>query len=200
MITAEAQNAHWYVIEARDGGGERAHLALALAGITVWRPIDVRRASNRSRYGRPRADIRVPRFGRYFFIHCRMTDGIFQAVLNLPGVMDILREAGGDMPAAIPDAMVAWLRQERAPSPSAQFAIGDRVRVTEGPYTGLQGKISRLDRGGVARVDLLLFGRTVPVPFEAGCLEITLLAKSRAISGLKRRAPHRSAGAAAYAV
>ena len=77
----------WYVVEAMDGAVNRAHVGLAVGGLNVWMPIDVKRMP-RARNGQKRNDLKIPRFGRYFIVRCTMTDALQDAIKNTPGVRD----------------------------------------------------------------------------------------------------------------
>jgi len=193
----------WYVVEAKEGALDRARLNLAVAGLTIWAPIDVKRQANRSRDGSPRRDIRTPRFGRYFFIQCEMTPSLCNAVDNAAGVAGLLRACGTDEPAAVPEAVMIWVRETRAPEArAAPFVVGDRVRVVDGPFTGHEARVTDLDKKGIVKVDIEIFGRPTPIILEVGHVEMVQPAKSRAIETFRHRAKPKHgfrSGAAALA-
>ena len=190
MSKPEPHAAAWYVIEAQEAGGDKAQLSLAVAGLNIWRPFDVKRDPMRGKDGRPRRDIRTPRFGRYFFVRCAMTDALQDAIRHTTGVAEILCSCGTDDPYPIPEGQIEWLKANPVHDAPANPlpAVKDRVRVKEGPFASHEGFVRAVDKRGVIRVELELFGRLVPIVIEAGHVEITLLAKSRAISTYKRRA------------
>lgn len=199
-----ATNVRWFVIEAHatDGSPQRAHRELAAAGFDVWMPFDLKRHPDRragsAKPRPPRADIRSPRFGRYFFLRCHMTDSILEAVVGTASVSDILRYGGTHEPAIIPDEYIAYLRHAKIdPVRDADFVAGDIVRMKEGPFRGFDGKVLGLDKHGILKVEVSLFGRPSVIPVEAGHVEIVKPAKSRAIRAVKNRAANRASGAAA---
>ena len=186
----------WFTIESTDAGAAKAHLMFSVAGVEVWRPFDVRRDPTRGKGGKPRADIRTARFGRYFFIRCAMTDSLLEAIRRTTGVSSILCACGTDSPAVVPDGVIDWLRyaerEERTRTIDGPVK-GDIVKVKEGPFASFEGRVTDLDKRGVVEVELMIFGRLTPAIFEVGHVEITKPAKSRAISSKK---PNRSGRAA----
>ena len=193
----QTNNRQWFVVEATEGGGDKAQLALAAvfvpAGWDIWRPVDVKPSRVRQRSGLPRRDIRIPRFGRYFFIHCPMTTPLLAAIRNAAGVAGVLCGCGTDQPAPVLDSVIEWLRSpEAVAKPCSTMPMkGDQVRVKEGPFALFEGRVSKVDKKGVVEVELLLFGRLTPSIFEAGHVEIVRLTKSRAISTGKLNTKHR---------
>jgi transcription antitermination factor NusG len=175
--------AAWFVIEANENGGDKAQLALAVAGLTIWRPFDVKRDPTRGRHGKPRRDIRTARFGRYFFIRCAMTDDLAAAVRTTTGVASILCACGSNEPAAVPDEQIAWLREHRTAAAinAATFTKGDRVKFKDGPFAGLEALVRGVDKRGAMQVEVEIFGAMTPTIAESGAVELVQGAKSRAI-------------------
>ena len=174
----------WYVVETKEGGGDRAQLALAVAGLELWRPFDVRRDPARGKSGKPRADIRWPRFGRYFFFRAEMSDFLREAIVRAPGVAGILCESGADRPAVVPDAQIAWLKANKDHEiPVDNLPVkGDGIRIKCGPFASLEGRVKEVDKRGVIRAEIATLGRAVPVIVESAHVEIVQSAKSRAIA------------------
>jgi transcription antitermination factor NusG len=125
-----------------------------------------------------------------------MTDSLLEAIRRTIGVSEILCACGTDSPAVVPDGVIDWLRQseheERTKAPDGPVK-GDVVRIKEGPFAGFEGRVTDLDKRGVVEVELTIFGRLTPAIFEVEHVEITKLAKSRAISSTK---PNKSGRAA----
>ena len=195
----------WYVVEAMDGAANRAHMALAVAGLHVWMPIDVKRMP-RARTGQKRHDLKIPRFGRYFFIRCVMTDALQDAIKSSQSVRDLLKTCGTNHPAAVSQAHIDWLRDHKVAddktAAAAPYVTNDLVRIVgEGnPFAGFEGLVTSVDKHGVLCVEINLFGGLTPSIFEARHVEMVQPAKSRAISTLKHRPQGKdlaSAGAAA---
>jgi len=177
----------WFVVEAFEHSVAQARLNLAVAGLHVWAPVDVKRQPNRSRSTAPRRDLRIPRFGRYLFVRCRMTDALRNAIDNTPAVAGLLVASKEEAPSPIPDHVMDWLREPREAEGEVQqpYVPGDKVRVTDGPFGGFEAKVEDVDKRGAIRVAYEIFGRPTPVVLEVGHVEMVLPAKSRAIVGVK---------------
>ena len=177
----------WYVVEAFDHSVSQARLNLAVAGLHVWAPVDVRRQPNRSRSGAPRRDLRIPRFGRYLFVRCKLTDALRNAIDNTPAVAGLLVAARDERPTPIPDHVIEWLREppQLECEASQPYVVGDTVRVTDGPFATFEAKVEDIDKRGAIRVAVDIFGRSTPIVIEVGHVEMVLPAKSRAIVGVK---------------
>jgi hypothetical protein len=56
-----------------------------------------------------------------------------------------------------------------AARPKVEFAVGDPVRVCEGPFQSQEGTIEEIDpEKGKLRVSVSIFGRATPVDLECG--------------------------------
>ena len=183
-------SASWFVIEATENGGDKAQLALAVAGLTIWRPFDVRRDPTRGRNGKPRRDIRTARFGRYFFIRCAMTDDLAAAVRSTTGVADILGAKGSGTPLPVSDDQIDWLKSHRPEDKTAEHLprLKDRIRIKEGPFASFEGIVTAVDRKGVLKVEVEIFGRPSPMIVESGHVDIVSRAKPSAISAYAKKA------------
>lgn len=96
-------------------------------------------------------------------------------VLTVPGVVRLVGFGGNATP--IEDAEIDGLRALLAAHdavPTAYKAKGDRVRIFEGPFAGLQGTVIRTKAGAriVVSVDLLM--RSVEVEVDDDQLELML--------------------------
>ena len=178
---------HWYVVEAFEHSVENAYLRLAVAGLRVWMPVDMKRRAKR--FGAAaRRDRPQPRFGRFFFVRCRMDAGLQHAISVTPSIVGLLLAAGSDRPSPIPDYVIDWIGKNPVKQESAApfgYAPGDVVRILAGPFASFQGPVEDVDKRGVLRVCIDIFGRPTPVVVEAGHVEMVLKAKSRAISTFK---------------
>lgn len=179
----------WYCLEAIEGRTTHAVLLLAVARMEVWRPFVTKRASDRrSRSGKaiPRKDRSYPRFGRYFFVRCDLTDSLFHEIRHAPFIRGFLCASGSDRPHQIPDRQIDWLRDpanlpEMPAGWEASFRKGQRVKISsEYPLWGnMSGVISTIDSRGAVKIDLdNRFGPSFPIVIEIGHLvEAAELAK-----------------------
>jgi transcription antitermination factor NusG len=179
----------WYCLEAIEGRTTHAVLLLAVARMEVWRPFVTKRAPDRrgrSKTPGPRKDRSYPRFGRYFFVRCDLTDSLFHEIRHAPFIRGFLCASGTDKPHMIPDAEIEWLRdpvnlRERPIGWEASFRKGQRVTICEDYplWGGMSGIISAIDSRGAVKIDIdAKFGRAVPVVIEIGHVrEAAALAK-----------------------
>jgi transcriptional antiterminator RfaH len=97
---------------------------------------------------RRRVQVEQPLFSRYLFVRFDPYRDDWQSLLHLDGVEDVLSNC--DVPSRVPDAWIEALHRaehagafDRRPDASP-FKIGDRVRIAEGPFTGLHARIEQL--------------------------------------------------------
>lgn len=97
-------------------------------------------------------------------------------VKETPGVLGF---ADGDRPSAMrPDEVEGMLAQirdkEEKITPKITFALGDRVKVGDGPFQNQEGLIEEVDtERGRVRVAVSIFGRSTPVELEYWQVEKT---------------------------
>jgi transcription antitermination factor NusG len=119
--------------------------------------------------------IHVPMFPGYLFVHAAMDKQRYVEMLKVRGIVRIL-EDGWTRLTPIPDAQVHAIQRlvdAQVPVfPYPHLRHGDRVRVVDGPLTGLEGIFvhDKLRKGRlVLSVDLL--GRSVSA--EVDCTAVT---------------------------
>ncbi len=97
-------------------------------------------------------------------------------VKETPGVLGF---ADGDRPTAMRPAevegMLTQIRdKEEKITPKVIFAVGDRVKVGDGPFQNQEGLIEEVDtERGRVRVAVSIFGRSTPVELEYWQVEKT---------------------------
>ncbi len=90
-------------------------------------------------------------------------------VRETPGIIGF---ADGDNPLPMPNEQIeAMLRQmrerEEKVMPKVAFAVGDKVKVGDGPFLNSEGLIEEIDpERGKLRVSVSMFGRSTPVELE----------------------------------
>ena len=96
-------------------------------------------------------------FPRYLFIHLDSIAENWAPIRSTRGVAGLVRW-GSDIPA-VPDAVVECLQQNLdtagcIPTPPVGYQPGDKLRILEGPFAGLEGLF--YSRRGDDRIMLLL--------------------------------------------
>jgi len=114
-------------------------------------------------------------FSRYIFVFVGAGQSIYH-VKKTPGVALVVCVAGRplevhtDVMARIMDMCASdGLIIDR--THPVQVAVRDRVgdirMITEGPFTGFPGEIEAIDKAGIIRLSVNLFGRATPVTLTA---------------------------------
>ena len=90
-------------------------------------------------------------------------------VKEVPGVIGFV---GGEAPAALRQSEIDEIRAriEAASGkevPKVQFAVGEEVKITDGAFANLTGRIDEIDPDrGKLKVSVSIFGRFTPVELE----------------------------------
>lgn len=114
-----------------------------------------------------------PLFPRYLFVELGDTlqDRSWSPIRSTRGVSRLV--TFGSQPARVPDALVVALQQQEASRQGKVvklFEVGDRVRIAEGPFAGVEG-IYQLEEGERRVMVLIeLMSRPVAVPVAKGML------------------------------
>lgn len=112
----------------------------------------------------------------YVFIHMRLFDEDGK-ILQKPwyfvrGVQGIIGFIGGERPSPLKqDEIDRILKQvseaEGKEVPKVQYEIGEEVKITDGPFLNLTGRIDEIDpERGKLKVSVSIFGRFTPVELE----------------------------------
>lgn len=112
----------------------------------------------------------------YLFIRARLgnSDGeldeyVWSFLRQLDGVMGLI---GGDNPVPLKDAEIRSIldqivENENKVLPKITFAVGERVKITDGPMMNLSGVVDSADvNHGKLQVSVDIFGRPTPVELE----------------------------------
>lgn len=112
----------------------------------------------------------------YIFVHCRLYDEdqrLNQRVwYYINGADGVIGFAGGKTPAALKkDEIERILQQvleaEGKEVPKVQYEVGEEVKITDGPFLNLSGRIDEIDpERGKLKVSVSIFGRFTPVDLE----------------------------------
>lgn len=150
-------SAFWTAIQVQRNSFRVAERALVRQGFDVFAP-QVERLVRR--FGRDRTDRRLL-FPGYIFATVDEERTAWRSILGTPGVSRIIRN-GSRGPARLPIEFVNGLRTRCNPSglllPPREVGVGDRLRVTKGPFADLIATVERIDEMRRVRVLLQILG------------------------------------------
>ena len=114
-------------------------------------------------------------FPGYVMVRMDLTDELFHLIKNTPKVTGFL---GTDKkPLPIPDSEADGILNQvqegvERPKPSISFEIGEKVRVSDGPFASFEGFVQEVeDERARLKVEVSIFGRATPVDLEFGQVE-----------------------------
>jgi transcription antitermination factor NusG len=129
----------WYAAYTCTNHERRVAQQLAERQVENFLPLyrSVRRWKDR------RKELQLALFPSYIFVHMDVADRL--RVLQLPGVVNLV--SFGGVPAPLPDSEIEGLRnglmnEGRAES-HPYLAAGRRVRIVDGPFSGIEGIVVR---------------------------------------------------------
>jgi transcription antitermination factor NusG len=113
-------------------------------------------------------NLELPLFPGYVFVRLALRERL--RVVQIPSVVRLV--GFGGMPTALPDTEMEILRtglgQTLRAEPHPFLTVGRRVRITAGPFAGLQGVLKRKKSSLRVVVTLELIQRSVAVDVDAG--------------------------------
>jgi len=119
----------------------------------------------------------------YVFVQMKLYDADGK-LLNRPWYFvkettGVIGFVGGDRPVPLRDSDIQDIRDRIAEAtgkevPKVQFEIGEEVKITDGPFLNLTGRIDEIDpTRGKLKVSVSIFGRFTPVELEYWQVERT---------------------------
>ncbi|MBN2723636.1 MAG: transcription termination/antitermination protein NusG [Deltaproteobacteria bacterium] len=108
-------------------------------------------------------------FSGYIFVQMEMCEDAWHLVKSTPKVTGFL---GGQEPVPLPEHEIDAVRAQihegtTKPKPKISFAEGERVRVTDGPFSNFQGIVEEVKpEKQKLRVLVSIFGRATPVELD----------------------------------
>ncbi len=104
----------------------------------------------------------------YVFVDMIVTDDSWYVVRNTPMVTGFI--GAGTTPRPVEEDEVREILKkigQTEPKYKIEFAVGDQVKITDGPFKGSNGKVSSIDKErGRVKVAVSLFGRDTPVDLD----------------------------------
>lgn len=169
VLPIEYHEARWYAAYTIANHEKRVAEQFATSAVSCFLPLYscVRRWKDR------RVTLQLPLFPGYVFVHVALRDRL--RVLQTPGVARLVEFSG--KPAALPEyeveALMRGLRSGLRVEPHPYLAVGQRVRIKQGPLAGLEGIIRRLKGNWRVILSLDLIQRSVSVDLDAANLDTT---------------------------
>lgn len=107
-------------------------------------------------------------FPGYILVEMIVTDDSWYAVRNTPNVTGFI--GTGNIPTPVSEEEVASLQKRMGvdePKFQIDVSVGSPVRIIDGPFKNLEGKIVEVDDGkGKIKVIISMFGRETPVELD----------------------------------
>lgn len=118
--------------------------------------------------GGKKYDVKEKIFPGYILVRMILDDNSWLSVRTIPGVTSFV--GMGNKPTVIPDSEVATIIQYskiEQPSFKQVFEVGDTLKIVDGPFAEMIGKIDSVDQEkGKVRVLVSIFGRETPVELD----------------------------------
>jgi transcriptional antiterminator RfaH len=149
---------NWYVIHTKPRQESQAVENLERQGYTAYCPQITISKRRRNAWHQ----VSEPLFPRYLFIELTEGEDDFGPIRSTLGVSNMLRFGG--KPAIIGNDIIESLRQQECdsretPDPEIPVKPGDRVRVLEGPFAGLEGIFQNSSKDARVIILMELLGR-----------------------------------------
>jgi transcriptional antiterminator NusG len=107
-------------------------------------------------------------FPGYILVEMEVTDESWYIVRNTPNVTGFI--GTGTIPTPISETEVKSLQKRMGvedPKFQIDVAAGDTVRINEGPFKNMEGKVTVVDEAkGKIKVSVSMFGRETPVELD----------------------------------
>ncbi|HLZ92196.1 MAG TPA: UpxY family transcription antiterminator [Candidatus Acidoferrum sp.] len=153
---------HWYAAYTCANHEKQVAAQLEVRAVEHFLPVysSVRRWKDR------RVTLDLPLFPGYVFIRLALSERM--RVLEVPGVVRLVGFSG--RPATLPDEEMEILRtglgRRLGAEPHPFLTVGRRVRITGGPFAGLEGVLKRKKSALRVVVSLELIQRSVAVDVD----------------------------------
>jgi len=117
----------------------------------------------------------------YVFINMRLLDETGKVVIKpfyfVKDAAGVIGFVGGDNPAPLRQAEIDEIKARVAAAtgkevPKVSFDVGEAVKITDGPFMNLNGRIDEIDPArGKLKISVSIFGRSTPVELEYSQVE-----------------------------
>jgi transcription antitermination factor NusG len=139
MSSCDFSESRWFAAYTSPRHEKKVSQQMARRGIQNFLPLykSIRRWKDR------RKELELPIFPGYLFVRMALRERV--SVLQVPGVVQLVSFQG--RPAPLPDSEIEMLQRQVAQDgrlqPHPFLTVGRRVRVTNGPMTGMEGILAR---------------------------------------------------------
>ena len=153
---------HWYAAYTRAQHEKQVAAELETREVEHFLPL----YSSMRRWKDRRVQLELPLFPGYVFVRLALRERL--RVLQVPSVVRLVGFSG--QPTALPDTemeiMRSGLSQSLRAEPHPFLTVGRRVRITGGPFAGLEGVLRRKKSSMRVVVSLGLIQRSVAVDVD----------------------------------
>ena len=108
-------------------------------------------------------------FPGYVLVEMIVDDNSWYVVRNTPNVTGFVGSGTTPTPISIDEVKELQRRMGiEEPKYKIEVGVGDSVRITDGPFKTMEGKIAEVDEGrGKVKVLISIFGRETPVELDS---------------------------------
>ena len=163
-IRGKSAQFEWYAAYVKHHHERKAADLIERKGVEVFLPMQktIRRWKDRNKL------LSLPLFPGYLFVQCNLGERL--SILNTPGVFFLVESAGRVCPIPREEIETIRVAVERGvhAQPHPFVATGDRVRISSGPLSGINGILTRFKNQYrvVLGVELLQKAVSVEVDIE----------------------------------
>lgn len=164
LVETSGHISRWYALYLRSRYEKVAHAELLEKGIESFLPMieEVRVWSDRKKR------VQMPLFRSYLFVRTDLHDRV--SILQTDGVVHFVGIRS--VPSPIPDDQIAWIKiviaQPQRVKREPNLATGKRVRVVAGPFTGVEGVITKVRGNARLVINLDAIAQAISVDVEPG--------------------------------
>jgi len=173
ITKSDSKKAKWYVVHTYSGHEHKVATALkqrietmGLADKVLELLIPIQNKIKISKGEKQKVAEKI--FPGYLLIKMILTDDSWLAVRTTPGITSFV--GVGNKPTSLPKeevkTIMKFMKME-APKYKASFAIGEAVKIVEGPFADFLGTVDSIDdEKGKIKVLVSIFGRETPVELD----------------------------------
>ena len=161
---------HWYVINTYSGHENKVRQNLLHRVDTMGQQQKIRRVVVPTEQvidtkDGQKVQVEKRTLPGYVLVHMELDDDSWHVVKNTPGVTGFV---GAQKPVALSkgevDKILHVATLEQKPRPTAEFSLGETVKVISGPLADFSGEIAEINEDAAKlKVLVSIFGRETPV-------------------------------------